>query len=81
MAPELFGRIPPHILHIPQMGANEGDTPQMGANEDHTPQADSNQPWNFRPQAYIEENEPNEQVDSSSRQLGAALAANQQQLS
>jgi hypothetical protein len=63
------------------MGANEGHTPQMGANEGHTPQADSNQPWNFRPQAYIEENEPNEQVGSSSRQLGVALATNPEQLS
>ncbi|MEB3316158.1 MAG: hypothetical protein VKK32_08110 [Candidatus Melainabacteria bacterium] len=79
MAPELFGQISSRIYA--SMGANEGDTPQMGANEGHTPQADSNQPWNFRAQAYIGESKPNEQVDSSSRQLGAALAANPQQLS
>ena len=79
MAPELFGLLPLHTLNI--LGANEGHTPQMGANEGHTPQADSNQPCDFRPQAYIEKSEPNEQVDSSSRQLGAALAANPQRLS
>jgi hypothetical protein len=74
MAPKILG--PMDQLTYFRIGESEGFTPQMGANEGHTPQADSNQPWNFCAQAYIGESKPNEQVGSSSRQLGVALAIN-----
>ncbi len=68
MAPELFGQISSRIYA------------RMGANEEHIPQHE-NRYCEFRPQSYIEESKPNEQVGSSSRQLGTALATNPEQLS